>query len=184
MTAPALGPKLRHDLSFTDLYDREGLARLDAAFVDWLKGVNVEIHARFMAARTAPDALAAKEESNLLIEVARPFEDFLAALFGVAEEAAALRARHNALAPLYDCKRLFVQRYVARAIKPDAAMALDGAAVTAEVALPARLEDGLEAWELAFALAVRAELGADFKVETPAPAIEALTRYAAWALYH
>ena len=184
MTAPALGPKLRHDLSFTDLYDRDGLVRLDAAFVGWLKEIDVDAHARFMAARTAPDALAVKDESNLLIELARPLEDFLGALFGVAEEAAALRARHNALAPLYDCKRLFVQRYVARAIKPDAAMALDGAAVTAELALPARLEDGLEAWELAFALAVRAELGADFKVETPTPAIEALTRYAAWALHH
>src|SRR6266446_4151941 len=180
MTAPALGPKLRHDLSFTDLYDRDGLVRLDAAFVDWLKAFDVEVHARFMAARTAPDALAAKDESNLLIELARPLEDFLGALFGVAEEAGALRARHNALAPLYDCKRLFVQRYVTRAIKPAAAMALDGAAV----ALPVRLEDGLEAWELAFALAVRAELGADFRVETPGPAIEALTRYTAWALHH
>ena len=50
--------------------------------------------------------------------------------------------------------------------------------------VPARLEDGLEAWELAFALAVRELIGADFKVETPTPAIEALTRYAAWALHH
>ena len=33
MTAPALG----HGLSFNDLYDREGLARLDAAFVAWLQ---------------------------------------------------------------------------------------------------------------------------------------------------
>src|SRR5438067_143086 len=40
MTAPALGPKLRHDLSFTDLYDRDGLVRLDAAFVDWLKAID------------------------------------------------------------------------------------------------------------------------------------------------
>ena len=180
MTAPALG----HDLSFTDLYDRDGLARLDAAFAGWLQTANVDVHARLMAARAAPDQLAVKDESNLLIEVARPLEDFLGALFGVAQEASELRARHSALAPLYDCKRLFVQRYVARSIKPAAAMALDGAKVTAEANVPARLEDGLEAWELAFALAVRELLGADFKVETPTPAIEALTRYAAWALHH
>jgi NADPH-dependent glutamate synthase beta subunit-like oxidoreductase/NAD(P)H-flavin reductase len=180
MTAPALG----HGLSFTDLYDRDGLARLDAAFAGWLQTANVDVHARLMAARAAPDQLAVKDESNLLIEVARPLEDFLGALFGVAQEASELRARHSALAPLYDCKRLFVQRYVARSIKPDAAMALDGAKVTAEANVPARLEDGLEAWELAFALAVRELLGADFKVETPTPAIEALTRYAAWALHH
>ena len=180
MTAPALG----HGLSFTDLYDRDGLARLDAAFAGWLQTTDVDVHARLMAARAAPDQLAVKDESNLLIEVARPLEDFIGALFGVTREATELRARHNALAPLYDCKRLFVQRYVARTIKADAAMALDGAKVTADIDLPARLENGLEAWELAFALAVRELLGADFKVEKPTPAIEALTRYAAWALHH
>jgi NADPH-dependent glutamate synthase beta subunit-like oxidoreductase/NAD(P)H-flavin reductase len=179
MTAPVLG----HGLSFTDLYDREGLARLDAVFVDWLKSAHVELHARVMAARVAPDALAAKDESNLLIELARPFEDFTAALFSISAEAASLRAYHSALAPLYDCKRLFVQRYVARTIKPETAAAFDGCKVMADVALPARLQDGLEAWELVFALAVRAETGADFKIDAPTPAIEALTRYAAWALY-
>ncbi|HZX83951.1 MAG TPA: FAD-dependent oxidoreductase, partial [Reyranella sp.] len=176
-------PSLSHGLGFTDLYDREGLVRLDAAFVDWLKEGHVEAHARLMAARAAPDALADKDESNLLIELARPLEDFLAALFGVAAEAAELRARHNELAPVFDCKRLFVQRYVTRAIKADAAAALDGAKVTAEVALPVRLEDGLEPWELAFALAVRKHAGADFKITTPTPEIEALARYAAWALH-
>ena len=141
------------------------------------------LHARLMAARVAPDALADKDESNLLIELARPLEDFLGALFGVAAEAAELRARHNKLAPVFDCKRLFVQRYVTRAIKADAAAALDGDKVTAEVALPARLEDGLEEWELAFAIAVRELAGAEFKIATPTPEIEALTRYAAWALH-
>jgi NADPH-dependent glutamate synthase beta subunit-like oxidoreductase/NAD(P)H-flavin reductase len=176
-------PSLSHGLGFTDLYDREGLVRLDAAFVGWLKESHVEAHARLMAARANPDALAVKDESNLLIELARPLEDFLAALFGVVAEAAELRGRHNKLAPVFDCKRLFVQRYVTRAIKADAAAALDGAKVTAEVGLPARLEDGLEAWELAFALAVRERAGAEFKIATPTPEIEALTRYAAWALH-
>ena len=89
MTALALG----YGLSFDDLYDREGLARLDAAFVAWLKDANVDAHARLMAARAEPDKLAVKDESNLLIEVARPLEDFIGALFGVSDEAAALRGR-------------------------------------------------------------------------------------------
>ena len=58
MTAPTLA----HGLSFDDLYDREGLCRLDAAFVGWLKDVNVDAHARLMAGRAAPDALAAKDD--------------------------------------------------------------------------------------------------------------------------
>ena len=180
MTALALG----YGLSFDDLHDREGLARLDAAFVAWLKDANVDVHARLMAARAEPDKLPLKDEFNLLIEVARPLEDFIGALFGVSDEAAALRGRHSRLAPLYDCKRLFVQRYVARALKADAAAALDGDEVTAAVGLQARLADGLEEWELAFALAVRDRLGAEFKVETATPEIEELTRYAAWALHH
>ena len=180
MTAPALALSLRHGLSFDDLHDREGLARLDAAFVTWLQDANLEAHARLMAARSAPDGLADKDESNLLIEIARPLEDFVAALFGVTEQAAALRAVHGTLAPLYDCKRLFVQRYVTRAIKPDAALAIEPPTIE----LPVRLADDLEAWELAFALKVRERVGAEFKVESPTPEIEALTRYAAWALHH
>ncbi|MBM4073674.1 MAG: pyridine nucleotide-disulfide oxidoreductase, partial [Planctomycetes bacterium] len=176
-------PTLSHGLSFADLYDRDGLVRLDAAFVDWLKSGQVEMHARLMAARCGPGALAPKDESNLLIDLARPLEDFLSSLFGVASEAAELRAHHNSLAPLYDCKRLFVQRYVARAIKPEVAATFDGDAVTAAIALPALAERGLEAWELAFAIATRDLLGSDFKVATPTPAIEALARYAAWALH-
>jgi NADPH-dependent glutamate synthase beta subunit-like oxidoreductase/NAD(P)H-flavin reductase len=183
MTAPQLSPPLAHGLSFRDLYEREGLVRLDAAFVSWLAGAHVELHARLLAARAEPDALAVKDESNLLIELARPLEDFTAALFGVGDEAAALRTSHSKLAPLYDCKRLFVQRYVARSIKAEEAAAFDGASVTAALELPAKLDGGLEDWELAFATAVRREAGAEFKVEKPTPAIEALTRYAAWALH-
>src|SRR5471032_1083720 len=169
MTAPTLA----HGLSFDDLYGREGLSRLDAAFVAWLQDANVDAHARLMAARTAPEGLAIKDESNLLIEVARPLEDFIGVLFGISTEAAALRQRDARFAPLYDCKRLFVHRYATRAIKADAAAALDGAAVTAAVAVPVALTD-LEAWELAFALAVRDELGAEFKVDKLTPKVEAL----------
>ena len=184
MNAPRLAPVLTHGLSFNDLYDRDGLGRLDAAFAASLQGVDADLHARLMAARVAPEQLAAKDESNLLIELARPLEDFVGALFGVAAPVAELRGQHSRLAPLYDCKRLFVQRYVTRAIKADAAMALDGDSVTADVKLGAGFADGLEDWELAFALAVREHVGAEFKVETPTPEIEALARYAAWALHN
>ena len=183
MNAPRLAPALSHGLSFNDLYDRDGLGRLDAEFVAWLQGVDAGLHARLMAARATPDQLLNKEESNLLIELGRPLEDFVGALFGVAAPVAELRGRHSRLAPLYDCKRLFVQRYVTRAIKADAALVLDGDNVTAGVKVAASLADGLENWELAFALAVRDLVGAEFKVETPTPEIEALARYAAWALH-
>ena len=184
MTSFPLAPPVPFGLSFNDFYDREGLSRLDAAFVAWLKDASIDLHARLMTARATPEALAVKDESNLLIELARPLEDFVGILFGVGEEVAALRGRHSRLAPLYDCKRLFVQRYVTRAIKPDAAAALDGASVTANIALRIDPSADLEEWELAFALAVRDLVGAEFKVEAPTPQIAAFAEYAAWALHH
>jgi NADPH-dependent glutamate synthase beta subunit-like oxidoreductase/NAD(P)H-flavin reductase len=184
MTSFPLAPPVPFGLSFNDFYDREGLSRLDAAFVAWLKDASIDLHARLMTARATPEALAVKDESNLLIELARPLEDFVGTLFGIGEEVAALRGRHSRLAPLYDCKRLFVQRYVTRAIKSDAAAALDGASVTANIALRIDAFADLEEWELAFALAVRDLVGAEFKVEAPTPQITAFAEYAAWALHH
>ena len=177
-------PSLSHGLGFTDLYDREGLVRLDAAFVGWLKESHVEAHARLMAARAAPDALADKDESNLLIELARPLEDFLGALFGVAAEAAELRARHNKLAPVFDCKRLFVQRYVTRAIKADAAAALDGdeGLGRGRPAGTARGRAGRVGTRLRDSRA-RHRSAPSSRSTAPTPEIEALTRYAAWALH-
>jgi NADPH-dependent glutamate synthase beta subunit-like oxidoreductase/NAD(P)H-flavin reductase len=183
MTALALA----HGLNFADLHDRDGLVRLDGAFVRWLEGVDAELHAKLMAARAAPETLAAKEESTLLIELGPSLEDFVGDLFGVAEEVAALRARHNELAALFDCKRLFVQRYVTRAIKPDAAAVIDGAEATNAIAAMVDFADiapgRLESAELAYAQAVKNLLGPEFKVETATAEIEALARYAAWALH-
>ena len=183
MTALALA----HGLNFADLHDRDGLVRLDGAFVRWLEGVDAELHAKLMAARAAPETLAAKEEATLLIELGPSLEDFVGDLFGVAEEVATLRARHNELAALFDCKRLFVQRYATRAIKPDAAAVIDGAEATNAIAAMADfadiVPDRLESAELAYAQAVKNLLGPEFKVETATAEIEALARYAAWALH-
>jgi NADPH-dependent glutamate synthase beta subunit-like oxidoreductase/NAD(P)H-flavin reductase len=173
MTALALG----YGLGFPDLYDREGLARLDAAFVAWLERENAGLHTLLMGARAAPGQLAAKDESNLLIDLARPLEVFVADLFGVGKQAAALRASHTKLGALWDCKRLFVQRYAARAIKPDAVGAEPAIVVGADLS-------DIEAWELAYALKVQGLLGSEFKVaDKPSPDVDAFARYAAWALH-
>src|SRR5271166_4545956 len=97
---------LQHGLSFADLYDRDGLVRLDRAFVADL--ADVDLHDRLMTARRDPDAIEPLEESNLLVDLAPHLEDFLGQLFGIAAEVRALQARHHELAPLYSVKRLFV----------------------------------------------------------------------------
>src|SRR5947207_12398298 len=113
---------LQHGLNFADLYDRDGLVRLDHDFVAHLAAAERELHDRLMAARAAPDALDRKAESDLLVDLAPHLEDFLGDLFGIAGEVRALQARHDRLAPLYSTKRLFVQRRAVKEIKePDAA---------------------------------------------------------------
>ncbi|MDA0654277.1 MAG: FAD-dependent oxidoreductase, partial [Proteobacteria bacterium] len=168
---------LSFDLAFDDLYRRDGVARVDAAFLDWLGDADADLRMRLEAARSNPAALVRAEASALMLELAPQLDDFVARLFGIETESAALAESHHRLAPLYACKRLFVQR---RAVKTWGAEAEDVDApalrATLEAATGAALdtEDG----ELAFARRV-----AEWSLEEAAHAteLEAAGRYAAWA---
>ena len=134
LTDPVVAPadaalRLAYGLDFADLYARDGLARLDAAFVARLAEADVTLHDRLVTARATPDALAAKDESELLIALAPHLEDVVAELFGIGADMRALQARHDALAPLYTVKRLFVQRRAAKKYGAAAAAAFDGDAL-------------------------------------------------------
>ncbi|BAE49089.1 Hypothetical protein RP006 [Paramagnetospirillum magneticum AMB-1] len=131
MTHPALG----HGLSFNDLYQRPGLERVDAAFLGALAAADEALAGRLKAARAEPGALAPKDESALLVELAPHLDDFLAELFSIRAAAGELRARQDTLAPLYQAKRLFVQRRALKDIKPDEAATLDARALEMEYAL-------------------------------------------------
>jgi len=179
--------QLGFGLQFEDLYRRAGLVTLDAAFVEDLRTGAVELHNRLMAGRADPDALADKDESELLIDLAPHLEDFLARLFGIGAEVAALRARHDALAPLYAVKRLFVQRRAAKAHKPEEAAGFDGRALAAALAQRfgaafdgAANATGINDGELVFARHVDRWL-ADEAAHQDDLALAA--RYAAWALH-
>src|SRR5262249_29766470 len=137
-------PSLAFDLKLADLYRRDGLARLDGRFVDVLKERDADLHHRLMAARAAQrasedarqrvdDQVAGKAESELIVELAPVLEDFIAELFGVASDTRALESRHDALAPLYTVKRLFVQRRAAKKYGPAEAAGFDGDALRAEL---------------------------------------------------
>jgi NADPH-dependent glutamate synthase beta subunit-like oxidoreductase/NAD(P)H-flavin reductase len=111
--------QLGFGIRFSDLYEREGLLRVDAAFLDFLGGIDGALRDRLRASRSQMPA--AKEESELLVALAPHVEDFVAKLFGIEAEAQALAARHNELAPLWSVKRLFVQRRALHKVKPEEA---------------------------------------------------------------
>src|SRR5579862_2377213 len=149
--------KLSFGLGFGDLYRREGLLRLDGAFLSFL---DPALRKKLLEARDNPPSW--KAESELLIELAPHLEDFLAQLFGIETEAQALAARHNELAPLFSVKRLFVQRHALHKVKP-------GDATSGGYAFSTELE---------FAKQVT-EWGKDQAAN--AGKIEGAARYAAWA---
>ena len=122
---------LAFNLQFADLYQHDGLKEVDAAFLRWLGGADPDLAARLVSARGTGPRLEAKQESQLLVDLAPHVDDFMGALFGIRAEIAALAQQHHALAPLYEVKRQFVQRRVVRAYDPDAVLSIDGAATQA-----------------------------------------------------
>ncbi|MEZ5404050.1 MAG: FAD-dependent oxidoreductase [Bryobacteraceae bacterium] len=116
-----------------DLYTREGLVRLDARFLDFLGEANAGVRSRLLEGRANPESVAGKEYSQLLLDVAPFVGDFLASIFGVEAEVAALRQRHSDFTPAYEVKRQFVQRRALAKINETHAMGLDGAMLTAQL---------------------------------------------------
>ena len=117
---------LKHGLAFADLYEREGLIRLDRAFVAHLAAGDVTLHDRLMAARADPERSIARRNPICWSISRLHLEDFIGELFGIAAEIRELQARHDELAPLYSVKRLFVQRRAVKEIKEADAAQLNG----------------------------------------------------------
>ncbi len=166
----------RFGLAFADLYDRDGLIRLDQSFLKELELTDSGAHARLLAARSEVTPLAAKAESELLLALAPHLEDFIAQLFGIEAEVRTLAEQHQALAPLYSVKRLFVQRKAMHRYKADAAAAIDGVAIGGR--LVALFKEPLT--ELAFA---RHVVKWQQDEQTNSEALELALQYAAWAAH-
>jgi NADPH-dependent glutamate synthase beta subunit-like oxidoreductase/NAD(P)H-flavin reductase len=170
MTEPTLG----FSVQFADLYDRVGLEKVDRAFLTHIGEIDPDLRGRLTAARTE-SPVDAREEADLLVALAPHLEDFIGRLFGIVHELNALTARQDELAPLYACKRLFVQRRAQKAVKTDQAETLDGSAMERELTA---LFGG--PWdELTFARHIMKWLDDE---PAHAPALDLATRYAAWAL--
>src|SRR5215472_16763836 len=172
--------KLAFGLSFAELYHRDGLAKLDSAFLARLAATDEScsgsLAPRLAAARKDPSSLDSKAESALILEIAPHLDDFLAELFDVQAEFRALAARHHELAPVHAVKRQFVQRRAANKVKPEEAAKLDGPALESELK---RLLGGTFD-ELAFAREVSHWLAHE---ANHAAELDTAMKYAAWAVH-
>ena len=176
LTQSAAPLSLAFGMRFDDLYSREGLTRLDALFLEHLGRADAELRTRLESARAGTADLTKKAESDLLIAIAPQLDDFVAQLFGIADQVNTLSERHHELAPLYICKRQFVQRKAASAHKAAEAAGFDGAALERE--LSAQL--GQKFSELGFARAVMQWLKDE---SAHAVELDLARRYAAWAVH-
>src|SRR5262249_18362783 len=120
---------LKWGFSFEDLYQREGLVRLDARFADYLRGADTALFNRLMEARSKE--LTRKQNADLIVDLAPHVEDFIGELFGIEQEVRALQARHNSLEPLYAVKRKFVQKKAISGVTEAQASAINGPALAA-----------------------------------------------------
>ncbi|MBI4203513.1 MAG: FAD-dependent oxidoreductase [Betaproteobacteria bacterium] len=172
--AAATIPIPESGLSFAELYSRDGLVRLDELFLRRLAQSDAELYQRLQAARSDVKALAAKQESELLLALAPHLDAFIAWLFGIEPQVQALSAAHYARTPLYTVKRLFVQRKAMHRFKPEEAERIDGPA------LAVRLEAlmGEPFTELAFARHVTEWQKNE---QAHAAELELALSYAAWA---
>jgi NADPH-dependent glutamate synthase beta subunit-like oxidoreductase/NAD(P)H-flavin reductase len=159
---------------FENLYVREGLSRIDAAFLDRLREGVPGLHAQLLQERANPAAGTRKEHSELVIALAPHVEDFLGELFGISKEVEALQARHNAFDPFLAFKRKFIQKKAISGVTKEQAQAIDGTALGRE------LESlfGEPVTEHSFFMHVSRWLDQESE---RADAIQTASRYAAWA---
>ncbi|MCP5251129.1 MAG: FAD-dependent oxidoreductase [Burkholderiales bacterium] len=127
-------PDFQFNMTVSDLYQRDGLLRVDQAFLDYLHEGDASLYKQLKIAREQPDSLQPKDESALLIEVAAWLDDFIAKLFNIETEIKTLAAKHHELAPLYFCKRQFVQRRAKGKVTADELAGIDGLALEKDLA--------------------------------------------------
>ena len=170
--------QLAWDFQFDDLYRTEGLRRVDQHFLSELRARVPALADRLAAARaqtSAGEKLAPKDEAALLLEVAPHLDAFIGVLFGVSEELADLRRRHEVLEPLYKVKWKFVKRQAMLKVSPDDLADFDGPAAERELA---GLTGSTSFDELRFAQAVLQWQEQD---EAAARELDLALHFSAWA---
>src|SRR5262245_45318420 len=96
----ASSPTLAFDLRFQDLYEREGLERIDATFMGILGESDAALRDRLLQARASAATLEAKVEAELLMAVAPHLDRFIARLFDIEDAWNELFESHHRLGPL------------------------------------------------------------------------------------
>jgi NADPH-dependent glutamate synthase beta subunit-like oxidoreductase/NAD(P)H-flavin reductase len=167
---------LEFGMQLPQFYTHDGLQTLDQRFLQDIEAAAPALSDQLRQARQQPEALTSLQESALLIALGPYVEDFVAKLFRIEAQVAALASSHHALAPLYVIKRRFVQRNAAKKISADEAESIDGPLLRVQLAE----WFGGKFDELTFAQHVQGWLEDE---AAHAEKLEIAKRYAAWAFH-
>ncbi|WP_353284864.1 FAD-dependent oxidoreductase [Wolbachia endosymbiont (group A) of Lasioglossum fulvicorne] len=129
--------QLNFNISFSNLYTRNGLIKLDETFLNYIKSCDENLFCSLIEARkkAASSSMSSQchppssqcltlgsrkqegrsstgmTDSQLIIDLSYLLDEFIAKLFNIEKEIEELKKKHNDFAVIYKCKRLFVQRY-------------------------------------------------------------------------
>ncbi len=106
-------------IKFEDLYNHQGLIKLDNLFLGFFEEKDSDLFAEFNKIKVNRSNYDEKIISDILIEIAKILEQFLAELFDIDSNNQELKKFHQDLDIIYKVKRDFVQRKIAKKFKKD-----------------------------------------------------------------
>ncbi len=109
--------QLNFNISFSDLYSRSGLIKLDQIFLNY-----IQLYGKDMCNLLIEHRKSKVSDNQLIIDLSYFLDEFIAKLFNIEKEVNELKKRHNNFAVIYKCKRFFIQRY---ALKKYANLTID-----------------------------------------------------------
>ena len=101
--------KLNHNIVFDDLYNNDGLNKLDTAFIQKLYYQNNELYITLQQARSSSTGFDA---STLMITLAPYVNQFIAELFQINEDVTSQIQAQQALNRIFDFKRNIIQKRI------------------------------------------------------------------------
>lgn len=104
--------KLGFNINFDDFNSIVGLKKLDNRFLEFLRKKNSILYAKLIKYRNISEDASINdlEHSNLITDLASILDQFIEALFDIAQNDLALQNQQKTINPTYECKRKFVQR--------------------------------------------------------------------------
>ncbi|MFM7621062.1 MAG: FAD-dependent oxidoreductase [Alphaproteobacteria bacterium] len=90
------------NIEFSDLYNIDGLKKIDQKFSEFLKQKNLNCYQQFLVNKN--------NNSQLLIEVAKSLEEFLVNLFLIEEQNSFLKLQHKNFDIVYEVKKEYISR--------------------------------------------------------------------------